>query len=123
MESLKSLFEMPFSARQRRLAASRPPLSKDDFIAKIASDDRGRGAAALLWDKLNAAKVREELSPYPDDDLLRVYGLADEDLDEDIILAIIRDVGVPVPDREMLASFGQVSTPSDIVRLIEKCGE
>ncbi len=117
--NLRSILEMPFSTRQRKLAASRSPMDKEDFIQLVASSDVGRRAGSLLWDKLNSVKVRKELTPYPDDDLLRVYGLADEDLDEDVVLRIIEELEVPVPDHDDLEAFGPVKTPCDVVRLIE----
>ena len=123
MSGLKALFEMPFSSRQRKLASSRPAISESDFVDRTASSDLGRAAATSLWKKLQDVKVRDELTPYPDDDLLRVYGLADEDLDEDIILAVIKEVGASVPSREVVTAFGPVRTPLDVVRLVESCSE
>lgn len=119
MKTLKRLLEMPFSTRQSRLASSRSAMCKGEFVAKTSSTALGRSAANLLWEKLQSEKVVDEFSPYPDDDLLKVYGLADEDLDEDVILAIIQQIGTPVPSAKVLKAFGPVNTPADIVRLIE----
>lgn len=119
MKTLKRLLEMPFSGRQSRLAASRPSISKGQFLDAVASSDLGRAAADILWEKLLEVRADDQFSPYPDDDLLQVFGLAEEDLDEDIILEIITAIGSAVPSRDMLAKFGPVNTPADIVKLIE----
>lgn len=121
MSVLKYLLEMPFSRRQRTLASERSPISKRCFIDGTASTDFGKMVASKLWDKLNLVKTIEELTPYPEDSLLDVYGLAEEDLDEDIILSLISDTGAAVPSIESLHDFGEIKTPLDVVRLIETC--
>jgi len=73
----------------------------------------------MLWEKLLEVRADDQFSPYPDDDLLQVFGLAEEDLDEDVILEIITLTGSAVPSRDMLAKFGPVNTPADIIKLIE----
>ena len=123
MRALKSFLEMPFSGRQRKLASTRPQTSKANFIEGAAATDLGRIAAASLWDRLNEIKVVQEFSPSPEDDLFKVYGLAEEDLDEDVVLSLIEEVGVTVPTKERLDRFGVVKTPRDIVRLIEACDQ
>lgn len=119
MFSLRRLLERPLSSKQRRLAASRPPMSKEQFVDAVASTDLGHSAADMLWEKLAEATVYDKFSPYPDDDLLKVFGLAEEDLDEDVILEIIMATGSVVPEREQLRKFGPVNTPADIVKLVE----
>ncbi len=119
MFSLKTLLERPLSSKQRSLAASRPPMSKEQFVDAVASTDLGHSAADMLWEKLAEATVYGQFTPYPDDDLLKVFGLAEEDLDEDVILEIITATGSVVPDRNQLKKFGPVNTPADIVKLIE----
>lgn len=119
MRPLKRLLEMPFSGRQMRLAANRPRMSKEQFVNDVASSDLGRLAADLLWEKLVEVAVCDQFTPYPSDDLLKVFGLAEEDLDEDIIFEIITTIGSTVPGSVVLKEFGPVNTPADIVRLIE----
>lgn len=85
----------------------------------VASTERGRVAAAMLWDKLSEAVVYERFTPYPDDDLLTTFGLAEEDLDQDIVLDLVLKTASVVPSREMLKRFGPVNTPADVIRLIE----
>jgi hypothetical protein len=119
MLGLKDFLEGPLLLKQRRLAADRPPMSKESFVDAVASTDLGRSAANMLWEKLAEITICDQFTPYPDDDLLKAFGLAEEDLDEDLILEIIKATGSVAPDRNMLANFGSVNTPSDIIRLIE----
>jgi len=94
-------------------------MSKGQFLDAVASSDLGRAAADMLWEKLLEVRADDQFCPYPDDDLLQVFGLAEEDLDEDVILEIITLTGSAVPSRDMLAKFGPVNTPADIIKLIE----
>jgi hypothetical protein len=119
MFNLKSILEVPLRGRQRDLAHGRSPMPKEHFIDAIASTELGKTAANLLWGKLSELVVYDGFTPHPDDDLLKVYGLAEEDLDEDVILEIIKASGSHIPDSEALARFGPVNTPSAIIRLIE----
>ena len=80
MSSLKFVFGMPFSLRQRRLAKGRPSMSKQEFVDRTASSEIGKAAASMVWEKLRDVAIVDTFAPYPDDDLLRTYGLADEDL-------------------------------------------
>lgn len=120
MFKLKLILGRPLLVRQRDLASGRSPMTKEHFIEAVSSTDLGEAAANFLWEKLSELVVYDGFTPHPDDDLLKVYGLAEEDLDEDVILEIIRVTASNVPDQEALAQFGPVNTPSDIIRLIEK---
>jgi len=94
-------------------------MTKAAFIDAVASTALGRAAAALLWDKLLELKVNADFTPYPSDDLLRTFGLAEEDLDVDVIIDIARSLGRAVPDQAIVDGVGAVATPADVVRLLE----
>jgi hypothetical protein len=119
MSKIQFVVGLPFSIRQRRLAEIRAPLSKDEFTIRIASSEIGKKAADMLWCKLKESAMVEEFTPYPEDDLLHTYGLAEEDLDEDIILAIITCLGVSAPRPDLVRKIGPIRTPIDVIRLIE----
>jgi len=118
LPTIKFFLEMPFSLRQRRLSSIRSAITKDEFISMLTSTPSASTIAGMLWDKLNDVKVHDDFTPYPDDDLSQVYGLSDEDLDEDVILFILHSVKREVPSKEAIARFGPVRTPRDIVRFI-----
>ena len=118
---LGRLLEFPLARRQRALAA-RPHLSKKEFIDQTASTDLGRAAAALLWDKLVVLKLCDEFNPYPSDDLLKVYGLAEEDLDIDVVLDILNGLNCRIPDQATIDAIGPIDTPRDLIRLVEASG-
>jgi hypothetical protein len=90
MVGLKALFELPLVLRQRRLASGRARMTKEEFVCETASTELRELAAAIVWDKLSGLKAYGEFSPYPSDSLLNVFGLAEEDLDVDIIMDILK---------------------------------
>ena len=104
------------------MARARAPMTKEAFVNQSASTELGRSAAAMLWDKLVALKAHDEFSPYPSDELLRVYGVAEEDLDIDIILDILKALNCRIPGNETLQQIGPINTPRDVVRLVEASG-
>ena len=121
MVGVRFILQFPFSLRQRRLTASRRPMSRDEFIEAVSSTEDGRNAATMLWNKLNEFRAWDGFTPYPSDDLGRVYGMAEEELDEDTVLDILEKTNTPIPSPEFLEKFGPLKTPQDIIRLVELC--
>lgn len=119
IRSLEFALGMPFNLRQRRLAETRSPMSKEDFIDQVSSTEIGKAAAAILWEKLDDGWVHDEFSPYPDDDFGKIYGMAEEELDEDTILDIILKLNLSIPDQEKIDKIGPINTPRDLIMLIE----
>lgn len=118
MSVLDFVVQLPFSWRQSRARALRENMTQEKFSAALASDDVEERAARLLWDKLIEAAVVEDFRPGADDDFLRIYGLADEDLDEDIILAILVDLGFEVPEPSLIEQVGAIKTPREFIQLV-----
>lgn len=118
MRALDFVIQLPFSWRQRQARRLRDDITREQFIAALAQDDFEARAAALLWDKLVEAAMIEDFRPLPDDDFLRLYGLAEEDLDEDIILEILIGLGIGVPPPGVAGEAGPIGSPRDLLRLV-----
>ena len=119
MAGLKFLLELPLVLRQRRLSSERAQMTRDQFVHETASTELGKLAAAHLWDKLFALKVHGDFTPYPSDSLLNVYGLAEDDLDVDIIMDVLKRLNCAVPDQATVDAIGAINTPADVVRFVE----
>lgn len=115
---LQKVLALPFSRRQERLAMERPRLSEDQFAKQVVDEGGDEEAAYIIRKKLCDWAYAGEFTPYPDDDLTRVYGIAEEELDEDLILAVLNELGVPPPNAEQLKEFGSVETPLRVARLV-----
>ena len=115
---LKSLFYLPFIARQKHLASSRISLPKDSFVNEIVQGGGDENAAILIHDHLQDWIYIESFTPYPKDKLSTVFGIAEEELDEDLILFILNRLNLPIPMPESIIDFGPIDTPIEIARFI-----
>ena len=113
------IVRLPWSERQRQLAAKRPRMTKDQFVAQSGTTELGMRAAALLWEELQPWRAWDSFTPYPYDDFGEVFGLGEGELDEDIILQILRALNVPTPGDHEIAMIGKGDMAKDLVRLIE----
>jgi hypothetical protein len=105
--------------RQRRAVASRASITREGFIAELAAEPVEEEAAALLWDKLVEIVIVPGLSPWPDDEFLWLYGLAEEDLDEDIVVDIFQRLGIDLPTSDVVQRVGAITTPRHFIQLVQ----
>lgn len=115
---LQGILALPFSHRQKRLMKSRPALSMDEFVRQVSDAGGDREAAAAVHRKLMDWAYVDGFTPYPEDSLGQVYGIAEEELDEDFILDILNVLSVPLPSKERLSAFGPVATPLQVAQLV-----
>lgn len=54
------------------------------------------------------------------DDLLEVYGLADEDLDDDLVLPLLTQMACKIPTPAETSSMRPVRTVGDLVRFLQR---
>lgn len=118
---IKFLCGLPFSYRQKKLAASRSPIDKAQFVSRILAEGGDEQAAEMVWDALLADRVVESLTPYPDDSLGHVYGIAEEELDEDLIARILKELNLPMPDRNLVDRFGVIDSPRRVAQFVSEC--
>jgi hypothetical protein len=115
---LRTLLGQPFSGRQKRLAESRPAMCEADFVSSIEQRNGDGQAARAIWQKLRDWCYDPSFAPGPEDDLEYVFGIAEEELDEDIILDIFKALRLEVPGEAEVKAFGDVDTPLRIAQLV-----
>lgn len=119
MENLRFYLGLPYSARQRSLCRSRAPLDKPAFVAATSAAGGDEDAAAFVWDNLSQYVFYDGFTVYPEDSLYRLFGIANEEVDEDIVLAYLEKSGLSVPVAQQLAA-GEVDSALEICRFISK---
>jgi hypothetical protein len=72
-----------FYSRQQKLMRLRGEVTAQSFLAMFTGK-RERMVARMVWDHLRREAVVPDFRPHPDDRLLTVYGIAEEELDERI---------------------------------------
>ena len=107
----------PFYFRQMRLSESRRPYTKENFCDYFEALSVDAKIASEVWNALSDSADFDEFRPYPEDDILRVYGLADEDLD-DLVLGILNRCQCRVPSPAETASMAPLETVVDLVLFV-----
>ncbi len=105
-----------FDKRQRELAAARQHYGKSDFVKHFTADS---DIASEAWDRLMSEATVPGFRPFPSDNLLFVFGLAEEDL-EDVLLDLLQAFGFRVPSPEETAAMEPIESVEDLVRFIAK---
>lgn len=112
---------LPFSLRQKRLAAARPKIDKEQFISLITKEGADKKTAGTIWEVLIADRIDENFAPYPDDSLGRVYGIAEEELDQDLIVRVLKELNIPIPDHDYTQRFGVIDSPRRVAEFVDDC--
>ena len=103
MEKLKFYLGLPCSARQRSLFRTRPPMDKSAFISSVIECGGDEDAAGFVWESLAQWILFDGFTPNPEDSLYRVFGIAGEEVDDDIVLNYLDTSGLSVQVAQRLA--------------------
>ena len=107
----------------RRLAAARAGENFDTFCRSFAWEvvpaDVLRAVYAKFQERVSGFGVAE-FPVRADDDIGRVYGMADEDQDE-VLVAVIAACGRELPPRERLGAMPAVVTVRDFALFVAAC--
>lgn len=104
----------PLHSRQKDLAESRDAWTEHEFLDYFAESGVAHGITRAVWEALGQEADPEGFTPRPTDNLLQVYGLADDDLD-DLILAVLERCGCRVPPPSETEKMDPVLTVADMV--------
>jgi len=121
---LQKLFLLQFWLRQRRLSVERPVISRDGFVEQVVAAGGDASAAALIWTFLQEWLVADGFSAYPEDDLDRVFGIAEEELEVDLVCGTLKQLGLPLPNQatidEFIATFEHINSPLRVAQLVAR---
>jgi hypothetical protein len=107
--------ERPWSVPQRRLMSERQQYGLSDFIQYFG---REPNLAEEVWNAVAREAMVEDFRPKPEDDLLKVFGLADGDLD-DLVQGILERCGCRVPMPAETGDMPPVHTVEDLFVFVE----
>ena len=120
MDWIRNIVEWPIRGRQQALMRARQSYSKEEFIGFFA----GRGIASEIadevWKILTENAAIGGFKPHPEDDLLKVYGLAEEDLDEDVVLELLQRCGCRIPPPAEIDGLKPLTTVADLVDFLSE---
>lgn len=118
MGRIQFLLSMPFSLRQRKLQRKRQSVDRSEFVAIVERQGGDREAAGWIWDRLRADCSIDDFSPRPADEFGWVFGVRDEDLDEDFVLGVFKDAQLRPPTTAEAAQFGPIDTPLRLAQFV-----
>ena len=103
--------------RAKRLARSRRGSGFDDFVAYFSGEQIPRDKLYVVYEYLQDWQSVKDFPVYATDDLSKVYGICDEDLD-DAVVDLAAKWRVVLPD-----NFGETAplhTVADLVHLLAR---
>ena len=110
----------PFCSRQKHVMRTRRAISKEEFVAIFSNRAVSPEIAGDVWDRMMEWCV-EGLTPCPDDDVGKLYGLAEEELDEDLLLAMLQKFDCYIPTCEEIQAEGlSTRTVGDLVIFVDR---
>lgn len=105
------------SGPQRRLAESRQSYNRDDFVGYFSGRGLPEEVAGVVWEAFMSERIIPEFKPKPEDDILHVFRLGDEELD-DVIVDIFKRCKYPVPPASETQYMKEIATVSDLVEFV-----
>ena len=101
--------------RAKRLARNRSGMGFDDFVAYFSADRIPRDKLFVVYEYLQRWMSVEDFPVHATDDLCKVYGICEEDVDDAVIdLAAKWRVVLPAD----FEGVGPVHTVAELVRLL-----
>lgn len=120
--SVLDIVQFPFRSRQQAAQRERGHVDRAAFVEELSGNELEKRAASMLWDLLVTSAVIEDFRPLPDDSFQWMFGLAEEDLDDDIVLHILQELRLPIPNFEEVNAIGPIETSRDLIELVSKAG-
>ncbi len=114
---MRSIPDRFLARHQRRLAASRSPLSERDFVAYFERTGVPSRIATHVWHALQPHVTVPGFTPAPEDELSLVFRIAEEELD-DLGLELLNACKCRIPDAKESDSMPPLKTVGDLVLFI-----
>lgn len=117
-EIVSKILDFPFNIRQRKISQIREYIDEEKFIQDIVSNGGDRYVAKEIYLHLRNWICDNEFSSDIHDNLEIIYGIADEELDDEFIFKILNILNIHIPSYDFTNSFGKINTPLDVARFI-----
>jgi hypothetical protein len=114
---IQRLLDWPFQGRQLLAMKQREGYTKGDFRRQLCDAGGDDEVIEQVWTIL-ADHAVDGFKPRPENNLQYMFGLAEEDLDEDVILRLLEANGCRIPDDSEVAAMGPVDTVADLVMFV-----
>jgi hypothetical protein len=115
-----SIIEGPFRGRQLKLMSSRKNYSQQQFTDYFISLDVTNNLSNIVWNELRAESSIDNFKPSPDDNIVFVFGLYEEDFEEFLVNLADR-CDKKLPSESELKNMAAINTVQDLIIFLSKC--
>jgi hypothetical protein len=115
-----SIIEGPFGGRQLKLMSSRKNYSQQQFTDYFISLDVTNNLSNIVWNELRAESSIDNFKPSPDDNIVFVFGLYEEDFEEFLVNLADR-CDKKLPSESELKNMAAINTVQDLIIFLSKC--
>jgi hypothetical protein len=114
---LHRILDWPFRGRQLRAMKTRETYTRDNFQEQLSNAGGDSEVIKEVWTILTDHAI-PGFKPKPEDNLQYIFGLAEEDLDEDVVLKLLQTYGCRIPNETDIASMKPVDTVQELVLFV-----
>lgn len=114
---VQRILDWPFRGRQLRVMKARESYTKNKFQEQLCDAGGDSEVIEEVWAILTEHAI-DGFKPKPEDNLQYIFGLAEEDLDEDVVLKLLKRYSCRIPNKSELASMKPVDTVKDLVMFV-----
>lgn len=114
---VQRILDWPFRGRQLRAMEARQSYTKSNFQEHLSNAGGDSEVIDEVWTILTGHAI-DGFKLKPEDNLQYIFGLAEEDLDEDVILKLLEKYNCRIPNESELASMRPVDTVQDLVMFV-----
>jgi hypothetical protein len=100
--------------------AERGAYSLEDFVKFFCARGIKANVAVAAWKAFSEVAMVKDFKPHPEDSLISMYGLAEEDLGEDVVLALLLQLEARVPSPSETAGQRALATVGDVVEFVDR---
>ncbi len=114
------LIKGPFDSRQLEVLSGRSHFDKQQFADHFLPIKVEENIPNSVWDILVSEHSIEGFKPFPSDDIIYMYGIADEDF-EDFVSDLIELCDREFPAKKELDCMDPIESVFDLVKFISSC--
>lgn len=114
---LQRILDWPFRGRQLHAMKARESYTMSSFQEQLTDAGGDSEVIQEVWAILRDHAI-DGFKPKPEDNLQYIFGLAEEDLDEDVVLKLLKICNCRVPTEGELALMNPVDTVKDLVMFV-----
>jgi hypothetical protein len=108
-----------FSRREERMVRERGAYSQDQFLEHFSTEAIPERILVEIYRYFQSLQKTKNFPVHPSDDLYKVYGVWNEDLD-DAVVELARRCGCKTPTNETVKGMDRVQSIQDLAKLLSK---